>query len=274
MERYLKQNTEIAQRKKSRLKNIFKILLLILAVCPTANAVAQTDSLAHPITIKGMVRDEFGQPISNVIIINKRTRSGVFGKADGSFSLQCDRPDTVVITSLGFHPRSLCFVDSLGKTVFNAEIYLDTRTYRLASVEVFAQRDLEKIQEDIEKLGYDEDDYMLSGINAVRSPITFLYQQFSRKERSKRLVAEMENEDRKRELLKELFQHYVDYDIINLNNDQFDEFITYLNVSDEFLLTSTQYDFLIYVKDRFKDYKVYQRQQKTLKETDFDYDKD
>jgi hypothetical protein len=84
-------------------------------------------------------------------------------------------------------------------------------------------------------LGYDERDYMLSGINAVQSPITFLYQQFSRKEQSKRQVAYMENEDRKRELLKELFRLYVDYDIISLSDEQFDDFITYLNVSDEFL---------------------------------------
>ncbi len=108
----------------------------------------------------------------------------------------------------------------------------------------------------------------------MSSPITFLYQQFSKKEQSKRLAAELWNEDRKRDLLKELFQHYVDYEIIILDNDQFDDFITYLNVSDEFMKNSTQYDFLIYVKDRFKDYKVQLRQKKILRDTDFDYDKD
>ena len=124
------------------------------------------------------------------------------------------------------------------------------------------------------KLGYNEDDYMISGINAVSSPITFLYQQFSKKEQSKRKVAYLENEDRKRELLKELFRLYVDYEIIVLNDEQFDDFITYLNVSDEFLIRSSQYDFLVFVKDRFRDYKIFLRQNQRMKSSDFDYDKD
>jgi hypothetical protein len=115
---------------------------------------------------------------------------------------------------------------------------------------------------------------MLSGINAAASPITFLYQQFSKVERSKRQVAYLENEDRKRELLKELFRLYVDYEIIVLNDEQFDDFITYLNVSDDFLKNSSQYDFLIYVKDRFRDYKIFLRQNQRMQPADFDYDKD
>ena len=126
---------------------------------------------------------------------------------------------------------------------------------------------------EIEKLGYNKDDYMLSGINAAQSPITFLYQQFSRTERSKRQVAEMKNEDRKRELLKELFRLYVDYEIIKLSDDEFDSFIDFVNVSDEFLKSSSQYDFLLYVKDRFNDYKIWKRNN-AMDDGDFEYDKD
>ncbi|HEY8403392.1 MAG TPA: hypothetical protein VIK71_02150, partial [Flavobacteriales bacterium] len=72
----------------------------------------------------------------------------------------------------------------------------------------------------------------------------------------------------------ELFHHYVDYQIIDLTNEEFEEFIDFLNVSDEFLKNSSQYDFLIYVKERFKDYKVYKRQRKQMRDSDFDYDRD
>jgi hypothetical protein len=152
-------------------------------------------------------------------------------------------------------------------------IFLEERISTLNVVEIFAPRDLDQIQKDIQDLGYNEDDYMLSGINAVASPITFLYQQFSKVERSKRLVKQMDNEDKKRDLLKELFQHYVDYEIIDLTNEEFDDFIDFLNVSDEFIKTSSQYDFLIFVKDRFTDYKVLRRQNK-FKETDYNFEED
>ena len=60
---------------------------------------------------------------------------------------------------------------------------------------------MKQIQKDIDKLGYRESDYRVSTVDAFQSPITFLYQEFSRRERSKRLVAQLENEDRKRALL-------------------------------------------------------------------------
>jgi len=247
----------------------FAVILLFISTETTAQ-VRDTTS----IIVLGELRDEMDQPIPNAIIINRTNKKGSFGKPNGSFEVRCQRGDTLAITSLGFQTRYVTYTDSIYSSVFKLKLYLDMRTYMAAEVEVFAQRELEQIQQDIEKLGYNEKDYMISGINAVQSPITFLYQQFSRKEQSKRKVAYLENEDRKRELLKELFRLYVDYEIIALNDDLFDDFITYLNVSDEFLINSSQYDFLVYVKDRFRDYKIYLRQHQLMKPSDFDYDKD
>lgn len=249
-------------------------LLLVLSLVCLADYVLAQSRDTTAILVRGELRDEMDQPIPNAIIINRSTKKGAFGKPNGSFELKCQRGDTLAITSLGFQTRYVTYTDSTSKTEFRLKLYLDTRSYMLSEVEVFAPRDLEQIQEDILKLGYNEKDYMLSGINAAVSPITFLYQQFSRVERSKRQVAYMENEDRKRELLKELFRLYVDYEIIALDDEQFDDFITYLNVSDEFLIQSSQYDFLVYVKDRFRDYKIFLRQNQRMKPADFDYDKD
>jgi len=249
------------------------VYLLVMVVLCAVKVGAQVSDTTQ-IEIHGVLRDEQDQPIPNAIIINKSTKKGSFGKPNGSFDLMCERGDTLAITSLGYQTRYVTYKDSLQSQRFQLKLYLETRTYMLAEVEVFAPRDLEQIQEDIMKLGYNEDDYMISGINAVVSPITFLYQQFSKKEQSKRKVAYLENEDRKRALLKELFRLYVDYEIIALNDEQFDDFITYLNVSDEFLINSSQYDFLIFVKDRFRDFKIFLRQNQSMKSSDFDYDKD
>jgi len=249
------------------------LLFTLCLVCITYGVAAQVRDTTS-IIVRGELRDEMDQPIPNAIIINRSTKKGSFGKPSGSFELKCQRGDTLAITSLGFQTRYVTYTDSTYSENFKLKLYLETRTYMLSEVEVFAPRDLEQIQEDILKLGYDEKDYMLSGINAAASPITFLYQQFSKVERSKRQVAYLENEDRKRELLKELFRLYVDYEIIALDDHQFDDFITYLNVSDEFLIQSSQYDFLVFVKDRFRDYKIFLRQNQRLKPADFDYDKD
>jgi hypothetical protein len=155
---------------------------------------------------------------------------------------------------MGYQTIKISFADSVLKDEYHIKIPLQKLSITLKQVEVFAPRDLDKILSDIERLGYSKKDYVISGIDAVQSPITFLYQQFSRRERSIRRVAELQNEDRKRELLKELFQKYVDYNIINLNNEQFDAFIDFCNVSDEFLKYTSQYDFIMYIKYKFNQF--------------------
>ncbi len=146
--------------------------------------------------------------------------------------------------------------DSVSKSVYTIRIPLKKLQVQLKPVDVFTNRDLEEIQEDIEKLGYDKSDYMLDGVSAFESPITALYQSFSRRERNKREVAEMRNNDNRRALLKELFRKYVDSDIIQLDNTEFDEFIDFCGVSDEFLKSSTQYDFIMYIKKRFEVFRM------------------
>lgn len=252
--------------KRMRLASTHILLALLFTV-------VYTSVHSQSITVKGKIYEENGQPISNIVIINQRTKSGAFGKPGGVFEIVCEKTDTLTLTSLGYFSRSVCMKDSLLKSTYYVELFLEPRSYTLPQAEIFAPRDLETINQEIQSLGYSESDYMLSGLNAAQSPITFLYQSLSRKEQSKRMVAEMENNDRRVELLKELFHHYVDYQIIDLNTEEFEEFIRFINVSDEFLKTTSQYDFLVFVKERFQDYKIYRRQRK-LTEGDYNYDKD
>jgi hypothetical protein len=161
--------------------------------------------------------------------------------------------------------------DSVMKDVYHPTIFLDDRTYMLPVVEFISPRDLEAIEEDLMSLGFDENQFKTANVS---SPITFLYEQFSKRERSKLAVAKMEYEDRKRALLKELFHLYVDFDIIELTNDEFDAFIDFMHVSDEFIRQSSQYEFLIFVKEEFQQYKIWKRGKREWKDEDFNYDKD
>jgi hypothetical protein len=91
---------------------------------------------------------------------------------------------------------------------------------------------------------------------------------FSQEERSKRQVIEMENTDTRRELLKELFAKYVEYDIIDLTDSEFDSFITYMDPGDEVLQALTQYQFIMYVKEKFRDYRSIGRR---MQDSDYQY---
>ena len=226
---------------------------IVLLLC--CSVLAPLMMAQEKITIHGRVITGSGEKnLYDLMIVNKRTRSGSFGNADGTFTVQALKNDTLMIGSIGYQTALISMVDSLPKSEYHVTLRLRQLQVELTEVEILPERTLREIQKDIDELGYTERDYRLSRVDAYQSPITWLYQEFSRRERSKRLVAHLENEDRKRELLKELLTKYVQYDIINLSDEAFDDFIDFLNVPDEVIKGLTQYEFLLYVKKRYELY--------------------
>ncbi|MCB0794022.1 MAG: hypothetical protein KDB88_04725 [Flavobacteriales bacterium] len=226
------------------------ILSLVFAILSGTTMVAQ-----GTVTINGrVISDHHESAFYDLMIVNKRTRSGTFGNADGTFSVKALQTDTLLLGAIGHMTVSITMTDSVPRDSYRIEVVLRPITVQLRSVEVLPERTLKEIHKEIASLGYNERDYRLSTVDALQSPITFLYQQFSRTERSKRLVAELQNEERKRALLKELLYKYVEYDIINLSDEAFDDFIYFCEVPDEIMVRSSQYDFLLYIKKKYELY--------------------
>lgn len=212
----------------------------------------------HPILIKGNLYDPLQkQDFLRVIVVNQGSGVGQFGDQDGSFEFACHQQDTVLISVVGYETVRLCMKDSSYKPQYFLKIALRPIEINLPAAQVFPKRELEKIYRDIEKLGYDEHDYKTSGIDAIQSPITFLYESFSRKAQSKRLAIELQNEQRRRDLLKELLAKYVDAEIIALDKREFDVFIDYCKISDFILQNTTQYQFIQIIREKFKSFQRY-----------------
>ena len=204
--------------------------------------------------ISGKVYDPLNAnpDLTNFMVVDLRTQNGIFGKADGSFSIDIERKDTLVVAVTGYEFRKFCYRDSTAKDTFQLTIALKQKQVRLPEVRILAPRDLEAIEKDIQKLGYNKKDYEESGINAIESPITFLYEEFSRFERLRRHNAEIVNDDKRRQLLKELLSRYVADEIISLKDYEFDRFVDFCQVSEYFMKRSTQYEFMVYIKNRYE----------------------
>jgi hypothetical protein len=91
-------------------------------------------------------------------------------------------------------------------------------------------------------------------VDAAQSPITYLYERYSREGKSTALVASLENEDRKRELLADILRLYVKVGVIELKEEDFDAFITFLNIPEPILRTASDYDLAVYIKARWQQY--------------------
>ena len=219
--------------------------------------------------LSGEVLGPDGRGLPGCMVVNRSSGEGRFGSASGRFALSVHPGDTVQFASIGFKtvtrkvPVAVPEQGTWNWTVHLARIAVD-----VATAEVIAPRDLGDIVRDIQALGYEEKEMRTSGIDALTSPITYLYEQFNRMERSKREVALLENEDRRRELLKELMVKYVDYDIVSLDPQEFDAFVEFVDPGEAVLKALTQYEFILWTRERFTAFKA---RPERLQDVDFEY---
>ena len=227
----------------------FYILLSTLFFC--TNSFAQTT-----ITITGKAVDAANTKIGlpNVMVANMRTQQGSFTEADGTFTLHIQQTDTIVFRAFGYHLRKVCFADSMPKSNYTMNVMLFRESYQLKEVTIMESRPADSVIKDIQKLGYNKKDFMMPRSVAYMSPISALYEEFNKKERSKRKVAEMVNNDKRKVLLHELLFFYYRNSVINLNPAEFDNFIDYNNFNDDLLKSLSAYDLAVYLKSKIAIY--------------------
>jgi hypothetical protein len=194
---------------------------------------------------------ETGVVPSGTMIIIKHKGTGSFAGLDGSFSLKMSSADTLLITARSYEVQRFTFDDTKDSVYLDVKLSIPTALLR--PVIVKPKRPVSEIHDDLSKMRK-ELPAMPSGSDALQSPITALYSRFGKMSRSKQLVAEMEYQDQKRDLLKELFRLYVDADIIALSPDEFDDFIAYCNPGDSFLRTAKEHELISYFQGRFRMY--------------------
>lgn len=242
-----------------RFQNLILLIFTQLPVCLFGQT-EQLKSIENRARVEIKVVDTtMPSATFNLMVVNKRTQQGFFADPSGSFSLYMEKTDTIMIGAVGYRTHLFYLKDTSSRNEYKFTINIERLQVNLKTVEIFSKRELSEIQKDIQKLGYKESDYKLSGVDAYQSPLTFLYQAFSRREKHKRQVAEWKNEDRKRALLKELLVQYVDVGIIKLNDENFDNFIDFCAVSEDFMKSASQYDFVMYIKKRFEIYSMMQQ---------------
>jgi hypothetical protein len=209
----------------------------------------------QPITVKGNAVTSQGLGgLYQVIVINQHTSQGIMAEPNGFFSINCLKTDTILVSASGFSVKRLCFRDSGAKKEYYVTVRLDSLHYNLAEVNIYPTKNLRQVDEEKQTLGDIPNTDRYKDINALGSPIEYLYERFSRIEQSKRKVAELENEEKRREVLKELFHIYIQHDIINLTDADFERFIDYCNFTDDFVRNSSDYDLVMAIKYKYQQF--------------------
>lgn len=228
------------------------ILALVFAGLGFSQKADHSDSL---ITIKGKVIDTvYNVGFYNLVVVNKTVGKGIFGEYDGSFTITVRKKDQIGISVVGYQTIYLSFKDSVYKPAYSLDVYVQSLEFTASEpVLVTPLKTLEQLKE--ERLAIAKREVPTVTItSAISSPITALYVAFSKREKTKRKVADMEYQDQQDNIVKEILRIYVHADIIDLAPDEFEQFITFLNLNTEFLKMASDYELITYIQEKFEHF--------------------
>ena len=230
-------------------KKKFYVLLACFFIC-SFKFYGQCDR----VLIQGQVIDTlFPQGFYNLMVINKTNGRGVFGQPNGHFSVVAS-PNDVIALSTKYYPiyQFIAYPDS--NCQCHISVYIERIPQEIKEVIIRPLKSLEQLKQERSALALRETK-LVTGIEVLQSPITAIYQAFSKKEQNKKWIAEQEFKDDQRKVVKELLRLYISFDIISLSEDEFDDFISFLNLDTDFLKTASEMDLIIFMKDKYDHFR-------------------
>jgi hypothetical protein len=228
-----------------------KFAIVAIILLSTINVSAQ-------IQVKGTIRDEAdGRPLSYAFVILQRTQHGVFADSRGEYSIIAQPGDSLLYSLTGYLFSKVILSDTIKSKTITRDIQLKVKAVKLREFQVKAPKTFEQILVDLDKAEKSKINHDVPLGSALESPITYLYMQFSREGKAIRKISELRAEDAKQELLRDLFTRYMLAHIIDLDESDMDDFISFSGLKQTYNLFDTEYELVAYVKNRYADYKRY-----------------
>ena len=223
--------------------------LLILALFLSGFILAQQNE----ILVNVKVVDENNNPVPYADVAFRRIQVGFSTSKEGFFTVKMLQSDSLVVLKSGHVPTKLTLKDSLPKNEYTITLVLQRTPQELSEVQIHAIRTHQQIRQEINKLYIKQTD-INPDARPLISPISYLYELLSKHEKEKRIASQLETEEAKRIVLKDLFRLYNNYNIIDLDEDEYDRFISYLNMPYSFLQQTSDYDLAVNIKRMYAGY--------------------
>jgi hypothetical protein len=244
-------------------KKLVMAMLLVLPFIFYQRVYCQEKSLPFQMIRARLINNRTGLPVVFARVINKELRSGVLTDSLGVFSMSARIGDTLYISSLSYLPTKIGVEDSLVYQIRIPQISLVEQAYELSGVDIYGwgtyqefkykflhepnpNEKIAKMQDDIHKyLGklpkHPPSENGQMGI-PLGSPITALYNMFSKEGKSMRRVAAAKERDRVFLLTYQKFNRDIVGQITGLTGYLLDQFMVFCRPGDEFLLIANDYE--------------------------------
>lgn len=232
------------------MKALFFILSLLLAS-------TQYDALAQRKFVLGKVLDNKTQKgLTGLSVSNQQTKQTTRTNDQGVFFLWASAGDSLIMTSLEYGRMGMIWDGQNREPVMSAK----KQAIALQEVTITSKRS-EKIDKEIEAfLAEPKASKNMTGeeiFAMVSSPVSLLYEMFSKEGKSRRRLAVTIQKDRKTDYANMRFNPQLVARMTNLKGQEIDKFMTFCSFSEDFILQASDYELAL---ETFKCLRVYQQQ--------------
>jgi len=218
----------------------------------TSEIIAQ-DSLVN---IKGKVLQDITTGFSDMLIVNITKGTGVYGNLDGTFQITVHKNDLIKISCRGYKTASISMIDS----VFKAEYFV---AIKLSLLEIIQQEvviirptptieDLKKAQSEVGTYQYKS--LLNSPLEMFSSPITAIYQLFSKKEAEKQKYAMFMSQKQLDDYLVGVTRFLMKSGLMDLTEEEMPRFIARCPISEDFAKEASLYEVSTVLNSCYKEY--------------------
>lgn len=250
-------------------------ILVILLILLFDSVSAQLIRMNNRLVIAGIVVDaETTEPLPYVNIYVKHSRKGTITDTSGYFVLFANIGDTIVFSSIGYEKLLVTASDSTGDISRSAYVEMEKTVYELSSVDIIALRRYEQFRYEITHMVLPEDDYQRAlqnfplrpadldyysrhgtmGFGIVLSPITALYDAFSKEGKERRKLEEIQERDLIKNAVGEKFNVAMVMRITGLSEAEAIAFIEWMALPDRFVLNTAEYQLIEVIMMQFVKY--------------------
>ena len=235
------------------MKNTLSTLLLLTFICQFG--------LAQRKPIIGRVIDQNTQKgIDKALVLNKRTLQRTQTNRDGVFFIYARENDSIIVSKPAQGRTGIKWDGTTLEPTIEMvlkPIEENLRTIDLKEVQVRSMREAELKRELEAVLSEPTASKKLTGeqiLDMAQSPISLLYEAFSRRARSDRKVLVLMQQDRRRKLANFRLD-MVAANATDLRGEELERFMKYCDPDETFILSASEYDLTYRVLQCFKGFK-------------------
>jgi len=268
------------------MKIAVKILLITtIAVFCCNFSFSQFIKMDDRVIIAGYVLDEeTNKPLIYTNISIKHRREGTISDTAGYFALSAKMYDTIRFSMLGYERKHVVIDEKAVERNEPLIVKMKTTAYMLPTVDIFEWR-YNQLKYEVTTMNLPDDDYIYAQQNfpikqaAISfynrtdnssagfsfSPITALYEAFSKEGKERKKLAELQEKDKVSQLIEERITMPQLKELTGFSDAEAYKFLDWCDFSADFINSMNAYNFIMVVKHKAEQYKKLNRSDKSGK---------